>query len=314
MRNLLVLACLGLVLGCQSPQATNPSEPSKSKEQKLRRPSIDTLLAQFRTPNPDQVLVAAHRADWRNFPENSLPAIRSCIAMGVDLVELDVRPSADSQLVIFHDATLDRMTLSRGLLKDYPLDSLVKIPLLNGLRHETKYTIPTLEQALREAQDKILVKLDKCYDYLPQAYEVVQALEMQNQVIFISDKPYPEAKAEYGEVIDEVLLMPAFNCTWENIPEFVQEHIDQNDPVAFEIGFETEDCPSMQAFAQIKSQNIPLFIDVLWADLCAGHDDHRAVEDPEGAWGWVIEQGAHIVCTDRPAMLLEYLRRKKLHN
>ena len=36
-------------------------------------------------------LVAAHRGDWRNYPENSLEGINSAIEMGVDIVELDLQ-------------------------------------------------------------------------------------------------------------------------------------------------------------------------------------------------------------------------------
>jgi glycerophosphoryl diester phosphodiesterase len=39
----------------------------------------------------NSVLVVSHRADWRNAPENSLQAIRNCIEMGVDMVEIDLK-------------------------------------------------------------------------------------------------------------------------------------------------------------------------------------------------------------------------------
>ena len=47
----------------------------------------------------------------------------------------------------------------------------------------------------------------------------------------------------------------------------------------------------------------------------SGHDDDRAVElkQPEESWGWIVGQGAKLIQTDRPALLLEYLRAKKLH-
>lgn len=45
-----------------------------------------------------------------------------------------------------------------------------------------------------------------------------------------------------------------------------------------------------------------------------GHDDDRAVElhQPEEKLGMIINQGSEINSTDRPALLLEYLRKKKL--
>lgn len=43
--------------------------------------------------------------------------------------------------------------------------------------------------------------------------------------------------------------------------------------------------------------------------LNAGHDDDRAVEleQEDEAWGWLLEQGASLIQTDRPALLLDYL-------
>ena len=59
------------------------------------------------------VIVVAHRADWRNFPENSLAAIQSAIDMGVDMVELDLQRTRDGKLILMHDDTLDRTTTGR---------------------------------------------------------------------------------------------------------------------------------------------------------------------------------------------------------
>ena len=39
----------------------------------------------------DYVVVISHRGDWRNYPENSIPAIESVIRMGVHMMELDVK-------------------------------------------------------------------------------------------------------------------------------------------------------------------------------------------------------------------------------
>lgn len=43
----------------------------------------------FLSGNTSLLLVVAHRADWRNAPENSLQGIQNCIDMGVDMVEID---------------------------------------------------------------------------------------------------------------------------------------------------------------------------------------------------------------------------------
>ena len=70
----------------------------------------EKILAEINDPNSDYVVVISHRGDWRNYPENSIPAIESVIRMGVDMMELDVKMTKDSVLVLMHDKTIDRMT------------------------------------------------------------------------------------------------------------------------------------------------------------------------------------------------------------
>jgi glycerophosphoryl diester phosphodiesterase len=50
--------------------------------------------------------VIAHRGASRAFPENTLAAFRGALEMGADMVELDVRRTADGQLAVHHDAHL----------------------------------------------------------------------------------------------------------------------------------------------------------------------------------------------------------------
>lgn len=59
-----------------------------------------------------------------------------------------------------------------------------------------------------------------------------------------------------------------------------------------------------------------LFINSLWPELCGSHDDDRAVElhQPNESCGWIIAQGAKLIQTGRPALLLEYLCKKSLHD
>ena len=58
----------------------------------------------------------AHRGLWLKDgpPENSLAGFRAAAAAGLG-VEFDLRPSADSEVMIFHDPLLDRMTAASGV-------------------------------------------------------------------------------------------------------------------------------------------------------------------------------------------------------
>lgn len=68
----------------------------------------------MRHGKPHRPLVIAHRGDSRNFPENTLEAVRGAIALGADVIELDVHRAADDVAVIMHDRALMRTTGQDG--------------------------------------------------------------------------------------------------------------------------------------------------------------------------------------------------------
>ena len=109
----------------------------------------EKLLAEINNPSSDYVMVAAHRGDWRNYPENSLKAIESVINMGVDIVEIDLKMTKDSVLVLSHDKTIDRMFNGKGLVSDFTLDSLKTFKARRAHNVTTdSVRIATLEEAL----------------------------------------------------------------------------------------------------------------------------------------------------------------------
>ena len=107
----------------------------------------DKLLRELRDPKSNYVFVIAHRGDWRNFPENSLEAIESVIKMGVDIVELDVHRTADGELVVCHDKTIDRTTNGKGKISELTLDYIRTRNLRAGHKIVTRFKMPTLEES-----------------------------------------------------------------------------------------------------------------------------------------------------------------------
>jgi glycerophosphoryl diester phosphodiesterase len=58
-------------------------------------------------------LIIAHRGAWEQAPQNSLEAVRQAAALGCDGIEIDVRCTADRQLVLVHDARLRWRAVNR---------------------------------------------------------------------------------------------------------------------------------------------------------------------------------------------------------
>ena len=69
----------------------------------------EKLRAALDSRDRDYVFVTMHRGDWRHAPENSVDAIKGSIAMGADIVEIDIHMTADSVLVLMHDKDAARV-------------------------------------------------------------------------------------------------------------------------------------------------------------------------------------------------------------
>jgi glycerophosphoryl diester phosphodiesterase len=86
----------------------------------------------FRSSRP---LVFAHRGGAALAPENTMEAFDRAVSLGVDGLELDVRLSADGEVVVHHDRTLERTTALRGLLAARPASELGRagVPTLRSV-------------------------------------------------------------------------------------------------------------------------------------------------------------------------------------
>jgi glycerophosphoryl diester phosphodiesterase len=134
-----------------------------------------TNAATKQVAQTSKVMVASHRGDWRNYADNSLEGIKSCIAMGVDMVEIDLAMTKDSVLVLMHDRKIDRTTNAKGAVSDFTLAEIREMNLRNGLWRVTQFKIPTLEEVMRATKGKIMDNLDKSDRYFTEAYRVLQA-------------------------------------------------------------------------------------------------------------------------------------------
>lgn len=274
---------------------------------------VESIIRRLKNPTGKDVLVIAHRGDWRNAPENSLPAIERAIELGVDIVEIDIHQTSDGHLVLMHDDMLDRTTTGKGLVRDHTLAQLKELYLKDGLSVPTPHRIPTMEEAMLLTKGKILVNLDRCYDYFAEAYEVLKKTGTVQQAVMKSAHPVAKVKADFGQYLDKVFFMPIVNLDQPGAAQVIRDYEQQLKPVAMELVFNQDTSQVISAFPAIQQQGSRVWVNSLWDHLSAGHNDERAVTDPEGTYGWIVKQGATLIQTDRPAMLLAYLRKRGLH-
>ena len=110
--------------------------------------------------------VIAHRGGRGLGPENTLVAFRRSLAAGADVLEMDVRTTADGHLVVLHDATVDRTTDGRGAVKEMTLAQIKSLDA--GYRWTADQgrsfpfrgrgiTVPTLSEVLADFADTPLI-------------------------------------------------------------------------------------------------------------------------------------------------------------
>ena len=76
------------------------------------------------TQSNENIYVAAHRGWSAKYPENTMAAYKAAAELGVDQIETDIRITADGELVLIHDATVDRTTNGTGLVREKTLAEL----------------------------------------------------------------------------------------------------------------------------------------------------------------------------------------------
>lgn len=304
-----VIACLlALVVlaGC-SGEARQSAAPENRAE---------GLRARLLAGDTTAVFVVAHRGDWRYAPENSVAAIEHSIAVGVDVVELDLQLTRDSVLIVMHDATLNRTTTGKGRVADWTLDSIRTLKLKNGCGIRTKHTVPTLEEALLAAKERVLVNLDKADRYFDLVVPMLERTGTTRQIVMKGSKPADEVLALYGKYLDEVIYMPIVNLDNENAAELMQDYISDLKPAAYELLYaQAEDTAMPLRMRDTLRGQALIWYNTLWDTVCGGHDDDLSLEDPDAAFGYLIDTlGARIIQTDRAEHLLNYLRQRGLHD
>ncbi|QHL87845.1 glycerophosphodiester phosphodiesterase [Nibribacter ruber] len=114
--------------------------------------------------NGRKISVIAHRGASYLAPENTLAAVKKALETSADFIEIDVHLSKDGQVVVIHDATVDRTTNGTGQVAQLTLEELKELDA--GSKTDTAFAgerIPTLAQVLKtvKGKKKLLIELKK---------------------------------------------------------------------------------------------------------------------------------------------------------
>lgn len=145
--------------------------------------------------SPDTPLIIAHRGASAGAPENTLAAFGLAAEEGAHGVELDVRLSADGNVVVIHDATVDRTTGGAGAVARLTTEQLRALDAGMG------QTIPTLDDVFQTFGPALLYNVElKGAGFRDRGLEAavadrIAAYHLENQVVVSSFNPFALRRA-----------------------------------------------------------------------------------------------------------------------
>ena len=278
----------------------------------------EKILAEIHNPESKYVVVACHRGDWRNYPENSIPAIESIIRMGADIMELDLKLTKDSVLVLSHDKTIDRCLTGKGNVSDYTLAELkaMRLKRAHGVATDS-LRIPTLKEALECCKDRICVNVDQGYEYYDLVLQITEELGVTDQILIKGSYPAAAVAEKMASHEHNMMYMPICNLSKESGKKLFEEYQEKGIvPLAYEICWKKFSPEVQQTFDTIHKTGSKLWVNTIWGSLCGYLDDDKALDcgDPAKIYDQVMAFGPSFIQTDRPEQLLKYLRNKGLHD
>ena len=178
------------------------------------------------------MLLYGHRGARAEAPENTLPSFAKALDAGVTRVELDLHLSADNQLMVIHDPTLQRTTGIRGKVASLSADKLTGIDARYGLHDWPEpCPIPTLGQVFEQFPQFEHYQLEVKSGSRSQARPVIDAIvelvdrfQLQDKVVITaasrhllryardSHCPLPTGLVEEYGMLDPVKSALRYQC------------------------------------------------------------------------------------------------------
>ena len=297
------------------------------------------VLERFANANQwrDHVMVVAHRGGGRMkggslYPENSVAAVEASIALGVEMVELDVQETRDGEFVVLHDSWLDRTTSCKGPLAARTLAELSKCRLkVEATGKVTEEGIPTLRRMMEVTRGRILFNIDNKLDIdsLPAMVAIARDLGMANEVVVKQNLWNANRVAEALQVVErmgsDVQFMPVIADDAVHDVGFLEQATRAVSARAVEmINWHAEGNGmtdtggvlfSTRARAVAARGNWHLWVNTYaivnrsGGLLAGGRGDELAVlaDIPQETFGFWVDRGATMIQTDEPEAALRWL-------
>lgn len=140
--------------------------------------------------------VLGHRGAMGHAPENTMPSFYKAIELKATMFELDIHMSRDGELVVIHDAIVDRTTSGTGKVSEMTWDEIRQLDAGSWFGPEfRKVRVPRLEDVFDEVGDRIQINVEiKAGDELYEAIveklaRLIKEKDLAEQVVISSFHP-----------------------------------------------------------------------------------------------------------------------------
>lgn len=264
------------------------------------------------TQSEKNIYVAAHRGWCSKYPENTLEAFKAALEIGVDQLELDIRVTKDNELVVIHDALVDRTTDGTGLVKDMTLEELKKLDA--GIKKGEEFKevrIPTFIEFIELIKNHPTVTVDfELKEYPDEGWEDVSYSVCDRVFKIIDDYGYTERCVintfsgklhryiieKYGNKYKLHLYYPSKYMGKDSDDLYKHGYC----VCMFKSGEEQVNMASKEEFDYMRDK----YCIRPWAGACVM--DEKTVD-------MAIERGAELITTNYPDVVLDILRKKGYH-
>lgn len=254
--------------------------------------------------------LAAHRGVCgSNIPCNSIAAYKIALSQGADVIEIDVSKSKDGEFFVFHP-WMEPQFLRSKYLCDLTAEEIKELRLLNQDGVKTSYGVPTLEEVLLLLKDKVYINVDKFWTDVEGITNIIRKCGVEKQVI-VKTHLDEESLASVEKYAPDLMFVP---LVWHK-DEITESLLKRNiNLIGTEVLFDkdTDPCISKEYIEDMHSKGLLVWTNAIIYNeaevITGGHsDDYSLHTDPNGGWGWLIDQNIDFIQTDWLLMLKNYI-------
>lgn len=268
-------------------------------------------------------MVASRKGYFYYAPENSLPAIKAAENSGADIIEIDIRTTADGVLILMEDETVTRTCYGYGkntVVSEMTYDEIKNLKLLGGQggvnAKKTDETVPTLEDIFKDRKmyylssselnptQKALLMLDFDWSIRDKISNLVIQNKMENEVIFYIDDAKPDEISAWKDTLPfEPMIMTYFKgnvifaatANIKNDSEIAEGiHLATKNPYGVVFGKTVHNTAYESAIRTMATPCIP--------EICG-----EIMQDTEVWWDYLISAGFNVIMTDNVSGLRKYV-------